>query len=137
VIVAAGQIFLPCPFVFEGKELVDVGILVGMSFPGDPQSSIAVSVGPGAKLDDPSFPAPIFASLVKGMGDDSFTLNRWRALWGLYADCITAARRAAVLTMRCRVISCPNEQWRCSPRWVSRCSGPPLPTIPRHSHIRK
>ena len=26
------------------------------------------------KLDDPSFPAPIYASLVKGEGDDSFTL---------------------------------------------------------------
>jgi len=26
------------------------------------------------KLDDPSFPAPIYASLVKGDGDDSFTL---------------------------------------------------------------
>jgi len=24
------------------------------------------------KLDDPSFPAPIYASLVKGEGDDSF-----------------------------------------------------------------
>ena len=26
------------------------------------------------KLDDPSFPAPIYASLVRGDGDDSFTL---------------------------------------------------------------
>jgi uncharacterized protein (DUF736 family) len=26
------------------------------------------------KLDDPSFPAPIYASLVKGEGDDGFTL---------------------------------------------------------------
>jgi uncharacterized protein (DUF736 family) len=26
------------------------------------------------KLDDPSFPAPIYASLVKADGDDSFTL---------------------------------------------------------------
>ncbi len=26
------------------------------------------------KLDDPSFPAPIYASLVKGEGDDSHTL---------------------------------------------------------------
>jgi uncharacterized protein (DUF736 family) len=26
------------------------------------------------KLDDPSFPAPIYASLVKGEGDDSFNL---------------------------------------------------------------
>ena len=26
------------------------------------------------KLDDPSFPAPIYASLVKGEGDDSYTL---------------------------------------------------------------
>ena len=26
------------------------------------------------KLDDPSFPAPIYASLVKGEGDASFTL---------------------------------------------------------------
>ena len=26
------------------------------------------------KLDDPGFPAPIYASLVKGEGDDSFTL---------------------------------------------------------------
>ena len=26
------------------------------------------------KLDDPSFPAPIYASLVKGEGDDSLTL---------------------------------------------------------------
>jgi uncharacterized protein (DUF736 family) len=26
------------------------------------------------KLDDPYFPAPIYASLVKGEGDDSFTL---------------------------------------------------------------
>ena len=26
------------------------------------------------KLDDPSFPAPIYASLVKGEGGDSFTL---------------------------------------------------------------
>jgi len=26
------------------------------------------------KLDDPSFPAPIYASLVKSQGDDSFTL---------------------------------------------------------------
>jgi uncharacterized protein (DUF736 family) len=26
------------------------------------------------KLDDPSFPAPIYASLVKGDGDDSYTL---------------------------------------------------------------
>jgi uncharacterized protein (DUF736 family) len=26
------------------------------------------------KLDDPSFPAPIYASLVKGETDDSFTL---------------------------------------------------------------
>ena len=26
------------------------------------------------KLDDPSFPAPIYASLVKGEGDDSFIL---------------------------------------------------------------
>ena len=30
---------------------------------------------------------------------------------------LAAARRAAVLTMRCRVISCLNEQWRCSPRY--------------------
>ena len=26
------------------------------------------------KLDDPSFPAPIYASLVKGEGDDAYTL---------------------------------------------------------------
>jgi uncharacterized protein (DUF736 family) len=26
------------------------------------------------KLDDPSFPAPIYASLVKDEGEDSFTL---------------------------------------------------------------
>jgi uncharacterized protein (DUF736 family) len=26
------------------------------------------------KLDDPSFPAPIYASLVRGEGDDSYTL---------------------------------------------------------------
>ena len=26
------------------------------------------------KLDDPSFPAPIYASLVKGEGDDTFNL---------------------------------------------------------------
>ncbi len=26
------------------------------------------------ELDDPSFPAPIYASLVRGEGDDSFTL---------------------------------------------------------------
>jgi uncharacterized protein (DUF736 family) len=26
------------------------------------------------QLDDPSFPAPIYASLLKGEGDDSYTL---------------------------------------------------------------
>jgi uncharacterized protein (DUF736 family) len=30
------------------------------------------------KLDDPSFPAPIYASLVKGEGDDSYTLIWFR-----------------------------------------------------------
>ena len=33
------------------------------------------------KLDDPSFPAPIYASLVKGEGDDSFNL-----IWSRRSD---------------------------------------------------
>jgi uncharacterized protein (DUF736 family) len=35
------------------------------------ETAIAISLG---QLDDPSFPAPIYASLVKGEGDDSFIL---------------------------------------------------------------
>jgi uncharacterized protein (DUF736 family) len=33
------------------------------------------------KLDDPSFPVPIYAALVKGEGDDSFTL-----IWSRRSD---------------------------------------------------
>ena len=33
------------------------------------------------KIDDPSFPAPIYASLVKGEGDDSFNL-----IWSRRSD---------------------------------------------------